>query len=85
MLCISGCGQAGDAPRKRSGGINRELKKSVALCEGVPSKMNLNILFLDSFEQMYGIAERVAERMELSGCPALYAAEAGRGVCSTGL
>lgn len=58
---------------------NRELKKIRRFMRGRAVKNEFEYLFLDSFEQMYGIAERVAERMELSGCPALYAAEAGEG------
>ena len=58
---------------------NRELKKVRRFMRGRAVKNEFEYLFLDSFEQMYGIAERVAERMELSGCPALYAAEAGEG------
>ena len=52
---------------------NRELKKVRRFIRGRPVKNAFEYLFLESFEQMYRMAERVAERMEASGCVRLYA------------
>lgn len=51
---------------------NRELKKVRRFIRMRSVKNAFEYLFLESFERMYGTAERVAERMESSGCAELY-------------
>lgn len=50
---------------------NRELKKVRSFIRGRVAKNEFEYLFLDNFEQMYQLAERVLIRMQDSGCTAL--------------
>ena len=51
---------------------NRELKKVRSFIRSRVSKNEFEYLFLDSFEKMYQLAENVLQRMQDSGCSALY-------------
>ena len=51
---------------------NRELKKVRRFIRKRPVKNAFEYLFLESFDRMYGLAERVEEQMADSGCAALY-------------
>lgn len=51
---------------------NRELKKVRTFIRGRVTKNKFEYLFLDSFDNMYGMAEKVLEKMEDSGCRELY-------------
>ena len=50
---------------------NRELKKVRSFIRGTGGENEFEYLFLDNFEQMYQLAERVLIRMQDSGCTAL--------------
>lgn len=58
---------------------NRELKKVRSFIRARVAKNEFEYLFLESFERMYGLAEKVLRRMEESGCAALYQERAERG------
>lgn len=51
---------------------NRELKKVRSFIRGRAVKNEFESLYLESFEKMYGMAEKVLKRMEGSGCGELY-------------
>ncbi len=51
---------------------NRELKKVRAFMRGRVAKTEFEYRFLENFEKMYAVAERVTERMESSGYPTLH-------------
>lgn len=51
---------------------NRELKKVRKFIRARVTKNEFEYLFLESFENMYGLAEKVREKMEDSGCGGLY-------------
>ena len=51
---------------------NRELKKVRSFIRSRVSKNEFEYLFLDSFEKMYQLAENILQRMQTSGCSALY-------------
>lgn len=51
---------------------NRELKKVRAFVRRRTSKSEFEYLFLESFEEMYGMAEKVLKRMDESECRQLY-------------
>ena len=58
---------------------NRELKKVRSFIRGRVAKNEFEYLYLESFEKMYGMAERVRQKMEGSGCGELYAGCMRRG------
>ena len=51
---------------------NRELKKVRSFIRARVAKNEFEYLFLDSFEEMYQLAEKVSDRMESSGCTGLW-------------
>lgn len=51
---------------------NREMKKVRSFIRGRVTKNEFEYLYLDSFERMYSLAQKVTKRMEMSGCTALY-------------
>lgn len=51
---------------------NREMKKVRSFIRGRVAKNEFEYLYLESFEKMYAIAERVTRRMEASGCSELF-------------
>ena len=51
---------------------NRELKKVRTFIRARVTKNEFEYLFLESFDKMYGMAEKVLRRMEESGCGKLY-------------
>ena len=51
---------------------NREMKKVRAFIRERVAKNEFEYLYLQNFDKMYGFAELVMERMERSGCGALY-------------
>lgn len=52
---------------------NRELKKVRSFIRGRVAKNEFEYLFLESFDKMYSMAEKVLRKMEDSGCAGLYA------------
>ncbi len=63
---------------------NRELKKVRGFIRARVTKNEFEYLFLDSFEKMYHLAEKVSERMELSGCTGLWKDSVEKGVLTHG-
>ena len=59
-------------PLEEIGRHNRELKKVRSFIRGRVAKNKFEYLYLESFEKMYDMAEKVLERMERSGCEDLY-------------
>lgn len=51
---------------------NRELKKVRRFIRSRPGKNEFEALFLENFERMFGIAQKVQQKMEESGCRTLY-------------
>lgn len=62
----------GRNPQETVGRRNRELKKVRAFVRKRTSKNEFEYLFLESFEEMYGMAEKVLKRMDESECRQLY-------------
>lgn len=58
---------------------NRELKKVRSFIRGRVAKNEFEYLYLESFEKMYGMAEKVLRKMEGSGCEELYKESEQRG------
>lgn len=58
---------------------NRELKKVRSFIRGRAAKNEFEYLYLESFEKMYGIAEKVLNKMKESGCMKLYGESVGQG------
>ena len=58
---------------------NRELKKVRSFIRGRVAKNEFEFLYLESFEKMYGMAEKVLQKMEESGCEDLYEESMRRG------
>lgn len=58
---------------------NRELKKVRSFIRGRVAKNEFEYLYLESFEKMYGMAEKVLQKMEESGCEDLYEESMRRG------
>lgn len=58
---------------------NRELKKVRSFIRGRVAKNEFEYLYLESFEKMYGMAEKVRQKMEQSGCGDLYEESMRRG------
>lgn len=70
---------AGKSPVEEIVRHNRELKKVRAFIRGRVAKNEFEYLYLESFEKMYGMAEKVLRRMEESGCLELYRESAEQG------
>lgn len=60
------------SPLEELGRHNRELKKVRSFIRNRVGKNEFEYLFLESFEKMFGLAQRVVTRMEDSGCLRLY-------------
>lgn len=58
---------------------NRELKKVRSFIRTRVAKNEFEYLYLESFEKMYGMAEKVLTEMERSGCMQLYQDSISRG------
>ena len=58
---------------------NRELKKVRSFIRGRVAKNEFEYLYLESLEKMYGMAEKVLQKMEESGCEDLYEESMRRG------
>lgn len=58
---------------------NRELKKVRSFIRNRPVKNEFETLFLENFERMFSMAQKVGEKMEESGCIALYENSAKKG------
>lgn len=81
-ILLSGCGLEeggaaeallrGKSPVKTILRRNRELKKVRAFIRKRVTKNEFEYLFLDSFDKMYGLAEKVLQRMSDSGCERLF-------------
>ena len=63
---------------------NRELKKVRSFIRGRVAKNEFEYLYLESFEKMYGMAEKVLQKMERSGCENLYEESMRRGALAHG-
>ena len=63
---------AGKDPEEEIRRHNRELKKVRSFIRGRVVKNEFEYLFLDSFDKMYQMAEKVSDRLERSGCAGLY-------------
>ena len=64
---------AGRSPVEEILRHNRELKKVRTFIRGRVAKNEFEYLFLENFDKMYGMAEKVLCKMEDSGCAGLYA------------
>lgn len=62
----------GRAPEEEALRHNRELKKVRAFIRDRVSKSQFEYLFLENFERMYDLAERVTERLQSGACRGLY-------------
>lgn len=62
----------GNSPLEMISRHNRELKKVRTFIRSRVTKNEFEYLFLDSFDKMYGMAEKVLRKMADSGCGRLY-------------
>lgn len=75
---------AGKDPEEEIRKHNRELKKVRSFIRSRVVKNEFEYLFLDSFEKMYQMAEKVGGRLEKSGCAGLYRESLSRGSMTHG-
>lgn len=66
------CGKGQKSPLEEIIKHNRELKKVRNFIRSRPAKNDFEALFLQSFEKMFSVAQKVQKKMEESGCSALY-------------
>ena len=66
------CPAAERTPLEEMRRHNREMKKVRSFIRGRVAKNEFESLYLENFEKMYAIAERVTRRMEESGCGELF-------------